>query len=655
MGKLFSAWPWFACVWFHFNLVSAADLRLSVAGIDDERRPTLVLSGLGAGNYGLQASTNMLQWFDLATPPSRGTELRFLHSEATKFGTLYYRGIKRQDTSVTPQAPIVAQVDSNNVAVAVVTFQEGGSLSLTNDGGTRFTFTVAPSNVLNSVAITMQFVTNFNAFPFENEMRSAVKFEPEGFRFHGAGLLEIQFPTNVPHLKLSSFGFGGQGGDFHLVPDLVNTNSVRIPVTHFSVFGTAVWGPTERTKAFETRVENVESANAHRTAELFGLVREQQLLGCVDCGANSMAEVIQIQQDYVDRQLKPQFEAAGTDCSLFRALTPRVLGIDRQQQLLGITHGENFFSTASAQKAMCNCLEELVFACIAKDISAESFFQGLLGIERQGQLLGLKTSEDCGTGSIHEWVQEAQNKKLECITEWVGTIKYSESGTYSNQRSRTFSTGGATSVNVQETIRSSMSQELSFEGGVERVELEDDSIPGLFESLTWNLYFYPDAKASYSYNHDTFKSYECRKDSEGVQEESQTHKVVGAGSGDNIVKVYINVEEGEVRAFTILETQSLKLKLPAANQSTDKHCPKKDRITGEYREQPTLVRFSNASTVEETFSTNYVPTEEIRFTTRTRDEIVGTATGQRQELLPREGTVVLIPYKWEFSLKRRKE
>ncbi|MSU61962.1 MAG: hypothetical protein EXS31_06150 [Pedosphaera sp.] len=360
--------------------LAAADLRLSVASLDESRRPTLLLSGLVSGQYGLEASTNLSQWFSLISSPGSGGELRYLHTDATRFGTLFYRGIKLPD--ITPLARIVPQVDSNYVAVGVVTFQEGGRLSLTNEGGTRYTFTVAPSNVLNSVAITMQLVTNLVSFPFENEMRSAVKFEPDGFRFHGAGLLEIQYPTNVPHLKLSSYAFDGQGGDFHLMPDLVATNSVRIPVTHFSVFGTAVWAPTERTRATLAHVGNVLSAYQHRLAKVAAEERQRQLLADESQSEKVSAELLKSIEDYYELHLKPNFGAAESDCSLFMGLTPLVLGNERQLELLGVSGQKFYITSATGQKAICNCLNELFFACEEASISAESLMKGLLRIER---------------------------------------------------------------------------------------------------------------------------------------------------------------------------------------------------------------------------------------------------------------------------------
>jgi hypothetical protein len=618
--------------------VGAADLRLSITSVDAERRPTLLLSGLESGQYGIETSTNLTQWFSLINSPGSAGELRYLHADAPSFRNIYYRGIKLSE----PLAKVVPQVDSNYLAVGVITYQEGGSLSLTNDGGTRFTFTVAPSNVFQSVAISMRLVTNFVAFPYENEMRTGVQFEPDGFEFHGAGLLEIQYPTNVPHLKLSSFAFNGDGGDFHLVPDRVRTNAVRIPVTHFSVFGTAVWGPTERSSAFNAQADTALSTYQNQAAKILGEERQRMLLGEEDTETGVPAEVLESSEEYYDRILKSQFEAAGGDCALFRSLVPRVLGHDRQLQLLGVEGAPQFLSSAAAQTAMCNCVNDLIFACEEAAISAESFMEGMLAIERQSQLLGLNTLENCGFGTIEEWIADALEKKLPCLTKWIGTVSYSESGVFSREKV----TPGEDSTTVE---REAVSVQYSFEGRVERVELEDDSIPG-FSSETWDLYFFPDASGALSRKREQEKNFVC-EDEFGVEQEANKTVIAGHGSGSNEVKVHFNFEDGELTAFTILQRVGLTIQIPLALQATRTECPKLNPDTGLLEPQSPVTTFDVTAPGTHTFDTDFVP--QVVFSKKSPTELVGTATGVRQEVVLE--TLVEVPYTWKFSLRRRPE
>src|SRR5688572_5885232 len=341
---------WLTAVWTSPLPVNGADFSLSVVGVDSQRRPTLSLSGLTSGRYGLEASTNLSQWFSLTSAPAGIDPVSLVHNEAAQLGTVFYRGVQLVEASA-----VVPQVDSNRVATGLITMANGGSLVLTNESGVRYTFTVGPSNVLDTVAVRMTLVTNFTSFPYENEMRTAVLFEPSGFEFHGAGLLEILYPTNVPHLKISSFAFNGDGGGFHLTPDVVSSNRVRIPVTHFSGVGNGLWSGTERTKAVTTFVDNRLDRVSQEMAGILGRDRERLLLGeepQLDLGK----EMESRQQDYYDNYLKPFFAEAETDCALAQSLTRHLLGMERQSQLLGVENSpaSSFLGSATSKKWNCN-------------------------------------------------------------------------------------------------------------------------------------------------------------------------------------------------------------------------------------------------------------------------------------------------------------
>ena len=278
----------------------SADFRLSIAGVDSQRRPTLSMSGLTTGRYVLQASTNLSEWFSITSAPAGAEPLSFVHPEAAQLGTVFYRGLQQP---ADPPA-IVPQVDSNFVAAGLITSSNGGTLALTNAAGVRYSFIVGPSNVIDTVAVRMQLVTNFSSFPYSNEMRTAILFEPSGFEFHGAGVLEILFPTNVPFLKISSFAFGADGQGVHLTPDVVTTNRVRIPVTHFSGVGTGLWAPADRTAAVTTFINNREDRLAQELAGILGKERDR-----LDQGEQPQldlaSELQSREKDYYDNYLKP--------------------------------------------------------------------------------------------------------------------------------------------------------------------------------------------------------------------------------------------------------------------------------------------------------------------------------------------------------------
>ena len=612
---------WMAAVLMGVLPANGADFRLSVVGVDSQWRPTLSLSGLTSGRYGLEASTNLSQWFSVTSAPAGIEPVSFVHDEAAQFGTLFYRAVQIVEVSA-----VVPQVDSNRVAAGLITMAEGGSLVLTNESGVRYTFTVAPSNVLDTVAVRMTLVTNFTSFPYENEMRTAVLFEPSGFEFHGAGLLEILYPTNVPHLKISSFAFNGDGGGFHLTPDVVSSNRVRIPVTHFSGVGNGLWSGTERTKAVTAFVDNRVDRVSQEMAGILGRERDRVLLGGepqLDLGS----EMESRQQDYYDNYLKPFFAEAEKDCALSQNLTRHLLGMERQSELLGVTNSpaSSFLGSETSKKWGCNCLAEAIKACKEGKISDRTLMRTLLGAERQSQLLGLGPAlEGCGLGSIESFMEQALNQKLPCVPDWIGVMSYSDGG------SRTWDCSGGT---PGDTCTQTSSAALSFEAEVERVTLEDESFPPFFSKQTWRLKLFPVASGTFSADQHSVDKLDCGATT------TTTHRETGANSGPLDLEAEFVFEDGELTEFTISTAFHGNLDVKTVETSTGVTTPCDQGGTGS----------SSSHIFLDTVSLGPEPVvlEDVTFTKRTPVALEGKVNGTRIGV---DG--ISMPYSWTISLRR---
>jgi hypothetical protein len=604
--------------------LGATEFKLAVESLDASRRPTLLLSGLQSGDYGLDASTNLTTWFRLLSTAGTNGQIRYQHAEAVQFQTLYYRGVQLANAT---NLVVVPQVDSNVVAVAVITPETGGALTLTNDGGTRFTFRVGPSNVIEPVAITMQLVTNFSAFPAENSMRSAILFQPDGFTFHGAGLLEIQYPTNVPHLKLSSFAFNGDGGGFHLTPDVVATNRVQIPVTHFSGVGTALWEPGARTRAITTNVENTRDYMAQQLAEVLGLERERQLLG-QEPDPSVFDKLISKQQEYYDKYLQPYFAEAARDCALARFLIREVLGIERQSQLLGMEAGPGaaFLSSTMVGSWMCNCASEALKACEEGKISDQTLIRTLLGMERQAQLLGSSDQlAACGLGSLESILDKAANQKLPCVTEWFGVVSYSDGG------SRSWDCSGSSLPG--DTCTASTATSLRFDADVDQVTMEDNSFPPFFYSQTWRLKLLPEASATFAHKQVGVKKYTC-----GAVNTTR-HSVNGSGSGRMEISVEFTFEDGKMTDFILSSERDLQLRTVDLVTSNTTPC-----------DAPGSTGSSSSNTFPGTsfMAPESVAMDKVTLSKQTATEIMGTVRGTRIGM-----DAIPMPFSWDFSLRRR--
>lgn len=611
---------WWAVAWMHGQLARGADFRLTVTGVDSLQRPTLSLTGLTNGWYSLEASTNLSQWFSIASASAATGPLSFMHSEAAQLGTVFYRGQQLPDVS-----PIVPQVDSNRVASGLITMTNGGSLVLTNETGVRYSFTVGPSNVLDTVAVRMQLVTNFTSFPYPNEMRTAVLFEPSGFEFYGAGLLEITFPTNLPFLKLSSFAFNGDGGGFHLTPDVVATNQVRIPVTHFSGVGSGLWAPTDRTKAVTTFVENTLDRMSQDMAGITGRERDRELLG--EHESNVIPELMLRQQDYYDNYLKPFFAEAKKDCALAQFLTRRVLGVERQSQLVGMGNGpgeSSILGSDTLQAWTCNCLTQAIKACESGKISDKTLLRTVLGVERQAQLMGGNAMAACGLGSLGALMDQALNKKLPCVPDWLGVMSYSDGG------GRTWDcSGGFASV----TCTSSTTTALSFEADVERAKLVDESFPPFFTRQTWTLKLFPEASGSFASHSVNVQKLDCGSTI------TTTHQKNGADSGPLDLEAVFTFENGELTEFNIRTVVSGDLAVKTTETSTDVISPCDNGGTGT----------SSSHIFLDTIylSPESVSMDQVTFTKNTTTALEGTVTGTRSGL-----DAIKMPYSWTFSLRR---
>ncbi len=50
-------------------------------------------------------------------------------------------------------------------------------------------------------------------------------------------------------MRCRKFFFGSIRTDFHFIPEVVSSNAIRIPITHFNTVGTAVWPERDRIAA----------------------------------------------------------------------------------------------------------------------------------------------------------------------------------------------------------------------------------------------------------------------------------------------------------------------------------------------------------------------------------------------------------------------
>lgn len=469
-----------------------ADLRLSVVSMDQAGSPRLRLTAAGASRVSIEVSTNLTQWTGLTTGVPTNGVLEFVHTAAPAFHTAFYRG------RVVPEPIVIKLVptlETNNLAVGLITPELGGQLALTNQAGVSFVFSVAPGNVIEPVAVTMRMVTNLSGLPARSAP-AAVMFEPDGYAFAGAALLTIRFPAAIDPRKVSSFGFGAGGGGFFLTPDLADTREVRIPMVHFSGAGTALWQSSERAQAVQAAVTSARDQVAHRIASQLASAREAAGAGA-DANAGVAPLVAAEIQAYVDSVLRPQFEAARKDCGLAELLTREVLSAERELALLGVVNagGGDLLGSGLFQDWECNCVQEAIRACEEGRITAQTFVSRWLGLQRQAALMGVgDLLAGCGLGSEGEMM--AKLNSLPCTPDWFGWISYTGSGTTTT-----------TVTDTGMTITKTSSLTFAVTAQVQRATLVQN-VPAL-KMQVWRLDLEGPASATFRSDHNSVQPLSC--------------------------------------------------------------------------------------------------------------------------------------------------
>lgn len=478
---------------FEMPTVSGTDLRLRLNG-DANRR------------YRIEWSTNLTRWTTLASGVAAGGVLTAQDGLATGPLSRFYRG--RLEEASAPYSRVTSEVRSNLVAAGTAFADSGGLVELSTLEGTSFRMRMTTNTFAQTTEVRMTLITNLTGVPAARGFLAGVRLEPAGAVLTSPAFLEIQFPTNIPASQVSSYGFDNDGTDLRLVPDVVVTNRVKILVNQLGSFGCGVFTvdevqamaatapppravrsrltrhatmeecyPDDEEAAQEMRqeIEDAIRPLQQKVAEELSLERQRQLLGVVDeeTGNTALLNAMDAGANFYETELKPRVASASQRCATTRELLTWILGWERQRQLLGAVSDDEPPDPTTSE-LMCQgfrrCEEQAIECCRTRggDTRLIAF---LLGIERQRQLLGIEESS-CGASPGYEALIN------DCAPKWFGTLRVTETGSYSTNRS--------TVPSVISRIREQV--DFSYEAAVENVEV--DIIEGaLFVPTHTNLTF----------------------------------------------------------------------------------------------------------------------------------------------------------------------
>ncbi len=606
----------------------AADSVIRVLGIDEGGRVSLEWSGLGGGSYSIQTSSDLLDWTNAFTGTANGGILSFLDL-AEGHARRFYRGTK----ALAP-LEVASQLDTNRIVSMVVSPTKGGTMSLKGVGGIVYNFSVGPGNVFAPVLLKMCLVTNVVGFPTTNSAPAVVQFSPDGFQFPGAGNLEILFPTNIPASAVGSFAFGSVGADFHFIPEVVSNNAVRIPVTHFSTVGTAVWLERDRIAAeARTATESLNSvidqASEEISAGLNEIRKEQDAGGDANELGDRFNALLETGRNKVATEaIAPLVNVARSDCALASSLSTVILGMGRQLEMLGGTNSgtSGFLTSEYFTSWECNCLNEALTNCAAGITSTADTVDRVLRLEQMNQLFG-KTDDqlfkECGGGSAAEFIHRLSEEP--CLPKWFGQVLYSEQHFGSQLQPDNDGNGGYT-----EFVTDEGDEAVLFLIDAEVVQEFHQHFPGFdFDSVSWKLIF---KGTMFSTLADSKNIY-----SPGCGSSHEEDHSNASGQGEIAMQLEFTIENGLMSNFSFHETNSFSAQVQLAGVSTTK-------IT----ETP-----CGGDPSEHDSSSPFTASSSARGLTASQDflNLPGTATNKIVGAISKTiANSVPIKYQWDFAI-----
>lgn len=297
-------------------------------------------------------------------------------------------------------------------------------MSLRTASGQTFELQIAPQMVFDDVAVRMTLVTNFAGFPDNAGFIAAVQLEPDGLEFRGPVGLTITYPTNVPPQWMLGYTAGGSNGPLSLLPSDSETNTVRLPITHFSTAGAGAFIKVPSLDSAYQSTRDVIFREQDRRARADREARDAFINHTID--KQTFLERIQLNQlayaaAVLHQAIDPLRGAARADCGIAQVVVKREESLYNE---LGPTNPANPFRHALLERDVpamrCLCAHELLDACEQAPT--------LINIKQISDLLidaqvvtGRGDAQGCDLGSDASIMAKAA--KSACAKAWQGSIR----------------------------------------------------------------------------------------------------------------------------------------------------------------------------------------------------------------------------------------
>jgi len=235
-----------------------------------------------------------------------------------------------------PAEPLNVTVELDETSTIGGTFSPNGSaMTLTAADGTVFTLEVPPGALDTDTEITMTAVKSITGAPLSSGTVAAVQLEPSGLFFNELVTLTIVPAQEIPIENQIIFGYEGNGLDYHLAVVDPKSRAIKIKLMEFSGAGVGSGGDKEWAANLQNQANNSRVRLQNEVGKLLQTERRAQLFGSEE-NAEIWSILKSYMEKYYDQVIQKEMVAAELDCKYAEKAIQDLIGLERQNQLLGL-------------------------------------------------------------------------------------------------------------------------------------------------------------------------------------------------------------------------------------------------------------------------------------------------------------------------------